>query len=90
MQAPKKPKLSAYDAVVCLALAARNHSDALQLKRTAGRVMKLMSRRERGMLAPIIAAKNPHAVIWQTLKELDNEQTPLPSIDRPGDPGNIA
>ena len=90
MQAPKKPKLSAYDAVVCLALAARNHSDALQLKRTAGRVMKLMSRRERGMLAPIIAAKNPHAVIWQTLKELDNEQTPLPSSDRPGDPGNIA
>jgi len=52
--------------------------------------MKLMSRKDRGMLAPIIAAKNPHAVIWQTLKELDNEQTPLPSGDRPGDPGNIA
>jgi hypothetical protein len=77
----KKQPLTGYDAVVCLALAARLHRDPMEIKRVAGRLMKLMRRLDRGMLAPILATKDPHALIWQTLKELDDDQPPLPSLD---------
>lgn len=76
-----KRKLTPFDAVVCLAIAAALHRDPMEVKRVAGRVMKLMSRPNRGMLAPVIATTDPHALIWQTLKELDHEQPPLPSVD---------
>lgn len=88
--ARRKLKLSLFDAVVCLALAARLHSDPMEVKRTAKRVMPLLARHERGALAPIIATQQPHALIWQTLKELDSDQTPLPSTDRPGDTRHVA
>lgn len=67
--------------MVCMALAVHTHTCPKEVKRVAVRVMKLMRRKERGLLAPVIAAKKPHALIWQTLKELDNEQPPLPGVD---------
>lgn len=77
----KKLPLTGFDAVVCMALAVHTHACPKEVKRVAVRVMKLMRRKERGLLAPVIATQNPHALIWQTLKELDHEQPPLPSVD---------
>lgn len=73
------PKLSLLDAVLCLALSAAIHRSDPPVRATARRAMQRLPRRQRGILAPVIASRSPTTLVELMLKDLTDEQTPRPS-----------
>lgn len=80
MPAPA-PKLRLHDAVFMLGVAAYIHEDPNKIRQTAQRLFYRLTRSKRGVMALIVASKDPHTHIQLMLEDLDNEQPPLPSLD---------